>query len=307
MFQFLSLKVAAFLAAAPQLVLSLPTDIPTGVSCPNSNGQTVAVGTNSFEIHCGIDYYGGDLALSWESSFQNCITTCQVTAGCESVSYNSAACYMKSTTNSAVENSNVWAAKKVAVGASTSPIVSSSTTTSAPSAPSSITCPASDSQTFTIGSHSYQVQCGIDYYGGDLALSWEDTFSKCLNTCENTVGCIAVSYHGAACYMKSSNNGPSANSAVWAAKKVVIGVSTSSSTSSSTISSSPTTSTSATPSSIACPAADQSIYIAKNGVSYRIECSADRYGEDLSVAWVSSLEGCIDVRCLRMISLRQQS
>jgi len=112
-------------------------------SCLNSDGKIDSISSNSTEIHCGIDHYCGDLALSWETRFLGCVTTSKSTAGCASVSYNGNACYMKSTTNKAIENAHILAAKKVLSESSPSP---------APSLPLNIACSVSDDQTISIGS-----------------------------------------------------------------------------------------------------------------------------------------------------------
>ncbi|KAF2808650.1 uncharacterized protein BDZ99DRAFT_60261 [Mytilinidion resinicola] len=142
-----------------------------------------------------------------------------------------------------------------------------STTTTTTATPSALSCPASDGQTITVGTDSFEIQCGVDYYGGDLSLSWETSLENCIATCESTTGCIIVSYNGAACYMKNQDDGPQTNANIWAAKKV---------------------------GAVACPAADGSTYTARDGAVYKIECSADRYGSDLDIAWVSDLPSCLE-------------
>lgn len=86
--------------------------------------------------------------------------------------------------------------------------------------------------------------------------------------------------------MKDIDNGPQTNANIWGAKKVVT-----------TASSTTTTIATATPTSmpVACPNSDGTTYTAKDGAIFKIECSADRYGSDLDVTWVSDLSSCIEV------------
>ena len=83
--------------------------------------------------------------------------------------------------------------------------------------------------------------------------------------------------------MKSSMNALSSNKTVGAAKKLIVGTS------------SPSSSSTVVATTLTCPTSNQSTYTASTRVAYKIECSVDRYGEDLDAAWVSSLEGFTEV------------
>jgi hypothetical protein len=104
----------------PTLIAALPTSVvststststaapkPTALTCATADGQVVTVGASKFTVACGTDHYGGDLSVSWETSLDNCIATCESTTECIIVSYVGGACYMKSKDNGSQSNANV--------------------------------------------------------------------------------------------------------------------------------------------------------------------------------------------------------
>ncbi|KAF2812620.1 uncharacterized protein BDZ99DRAFT_558824, partial [Mytilinidion resinicola] len=280
----------ALLAIAPTFMAASPLkarQTDSTVSCPDSDGQTVNVGTSSFAITCDYDYYGNDFGVSWVSSFEECLATCDSTTGCVAVSYNGGACYPKSSIAGGETATGVWAAKKV------------------------ISCPDSDGTTYTATDGTvFTIECSIDRYGNDLATTWESNLENCIEACEATSGCVDVSYIPGSpgpCYLKSTAGAAQANADVWGAvNKAALPSSTSSAViSTSTVSTSSTISV-ANPTStpgactggfttgpLSCPASDASCYIDSTGSVYLIECFIDRYDGDLAISWESSLESCI--------------
>jgi PAN domain len=180
---------------------------PVEVSCPDSDGTQFSVGAAVFNIHCGTDYYGGDLARVDAATFGDCLASCASTMGCIDVAYNGNSCYMKSSLNTARQNSNVWGAVLASAEQS---------------AAQQMTCPTNDGATYTAKSgDQFLIQCGADYYGGDLSSLWAETFEDCLEACDTTSGCLDVAYHHPGyCYLKNTLTAPQQNSDVWGAKKL---------------------------------------------------------------------------------------
>lgn len=77
-----------------------------------------------------------------------------------------------------------------------------------------------DQKTYTAkNGGSYTVQCGVDYWGGDLSSVQTSTFEGCMDACDTTTGCIDVSYSSGTCYMKNALNTASTASWVWTGLK----------------------------------------------------------------------------------------
>lgn len=78
-------------------------------------------------------------------------------------------------------------------------------TASPPTQPSTaISCPASNHKPYTFSGKTFRVQCGIDYYGGDLKNLQAATPGACLSACAKTSGCVGMALRGQNCYLKSS-------------------------------------------------------------------------------------------------------
>ncbi|OCK81422.1 hypothetical protein K432DRAFT_17427 [Lepidopterella palustris CBS 459.81] len=95
---------------------------PNGISastpsCSVSDGFCFVVNSAIYRISCFSDDYGDDLSLTWEPTFQSCLTTCSTTTGCIDVSYIPASgngdgpCYMKSNIQAAKPDASVWCAR----------------------------------------------------------------------------------------------------------------------------------------------------------------------------------------------------
>ena len=75
--------------------LSLPTSVATLLIAAGSLFSLVSAASTTcvdnfsdgdffqgFEIACGVDYFGGDLAATVTTSFEECIVICKGTEGC---------------------------------------------------------------------------------------------------------------------------------------------------------------------------------------------------------------------------------
>ena len=142
-----------------------------------------------FEIMCGVDYAGGDIAGVNSASFEACILTCKTTATCVDVSFVGdnivgGSCYMKSHIGATPDSvAHVWTAKKIID--TTVPQVEA------------LTCEGQRSEGAsykTTNGKTFTVVCGQEYAGGDLSATTTDSFETCLDTCSTTVNCIDVSY-----------------------------------------------------------------------------------------------------------------
>ncbi|MCJ1332648.1 hypothetical protein MMC10_009341, partial [Thelotrema lepadinum] len=216
------------------------------LSCVNkqSDGTTYQSGQRSYSIHCGADYYGGDLSSATTSTLDLCIAACDSTDGCIDVSYSGNNCFMKNKLNTLTKNGNV----------NTAVLTSAEPGASDPGPSTGPTCvnDQSNGQQYTATSGAiFDIICGVDYYGGDLTSLGADTFGSCIEACTANAQCVDVSYLGTTCYLKSVLNSPNTYSSVWTAKlhsaNSVSTTSSSSTTPSGTTTVPPTTTT--TPSS----------------------------------------------------------
>ncbi|KAB2570712.1 hypothetical protein DBV05_g10607 [Lasiodiplodia theobromae] len=249
------------LLAAQSLATPTPDKRSAAPSCVNnaSNGQ-VYQGTNSqWNIECGTDYAGGDMGMSWVDSFEACIRDCDATTGCLDVAFvQPNACYKKNVLTPAVANAGVWTAKKAGASSSSS----------------SLTCVnnAANGQSYTTSKGIFNIECGVDYAGGDLSSSTVASFEACINDCASTTGCIDVSYVNGACYKKSTLNSAVQVSSVWTAKL----------------------STASTSSGPSCPASNGLSTTVSTGGAYNILCGTDYAGGDMKEVDTASFEACLE-------------
>ncbi|KAH0354598.1 laccase precursor, partial [Aureobasidium melanogenum] len=196
------------------------------------------------------------------------------------------------------------------------------------------TCPKSNDTIYTSETGSqYKITCYLDYAGNDLKMVWisSNKIADCLAECDATEGCKAIAMSGTACYMKSKAGTPVKNSSVRGA--IFVGkaanstsnipsttsttsgssASSTSLTSSLTVSYSNSSSTSSSSSALptstspACPAANNTVFVADSGATFLIECFVDYAGGDLKSVNIASnriadcvnacdaTEGCIDI------------
>lgn len=108
-------------------------------------------------------------------------------------------------------------------------VSTSSSSTTAASSSTAVTCPASNSTTYTSNGKSFIVECGIDHAGGDLSMVYVNGLKQCIETCAATSGCVNVALSGTACYMKSKI-GSAVYNGVQGARLVITAPTTASST-----------------------------------------------------------------------------
>ena len=109
--------------------------------------------------------------------------------------------------------------------ASTTTTDSSTTTTSSPAAPTDddtldLTCPSDAPVSYDSNDIIFSVSCATDYYGGDFSSLNTDTLQECVDSCASNPACVALSYRGVACYLKSTLTTPIADPNVIGAKAV---------------------------------------------------------------------------------------
>lgn len=226
-----------------------------GPTCPGSNAtQYTSYGREVFNITCGYDHAGGDLASGTSANFQACIELCANTATCVSVTFTggsggtgSGTCYMKSTVGTASANSGVNSAQY----SLTLPALS---------------CPGTDGQTYNLATGaSALMECYTDHVGGDASMTIISTMEACITLCAGTSGCVAVSFapgSGGFCYMKSTLNTGVTNYGVWGARMT-------SNATGSTGTFSP-----------GCPGSNGTSVTDNNGAIFVVECGMDRPGGD---------------------------
>ena len=236
------------------------------LTCVNdaSDGKVYTAPSGAqFTIACGTDYYGGDMGLVQTETFTQCLDACASATGCVDVAYNGNFCYLKNKINEARSDSNVWGAKLV----------------NAPIGPASdLTCENghSDGKTFTAPSGTqFTIECGVDYYGGDLSSQYAETFDDCVKTCDSTSGCIDVAYSNKFCYLKNFVTAPRSDANVWSAKAV--------------------NAKSATD-GLTCQdnKSNGQRYTSHAGTDYQIVCGTDYFGGDISNLYAETMEICLD-------------
>ena len=93
------------------------------------------------------------------------------------------------------------------------------TPTPAPDAPTqcpaSFTCPENNGCSYTDGSRTLTLTCGVDFYGGDFANQYAASLQACTQACAGDAQCVAASFVGGkgagTCYLKNTKNGGSSN------------------------------------------------------------------------------------------------
>ena len=248
---------------------------------------TTAHGT-VFQVLCGVDYAGGDIAAKDTDTFEACILACEGTAGCIDVSYVGSTCYMKSQLGDAITDRDwIWTAKVVA---------------SRP--PLSCDNNASDGEVYQATNNDFTITCGKDYAGGDLAGLSTPTFEGCIQACDANPECLNVAYVYGACYLKKEQNPAVDSVAVWGAVRIVDSASTTTAAASTTATATTAASTTVASASASATATstplscenNASNYVkyttSKNGL-YQVMCGVDYGGGDLAGVTTASFEDCI--------------
>lgn len=262
----------------PLALLGLAGLTAAGPANPTCAGEashgdvyTAAAG-GQYDILCGTDYAGGDIAATNTPTFAGCIDACDANPKCIDVSYAGESCYMKGSLGTAyTDRSWVWTAKKR--------VTNAVTPTNSP------TCDggASDKTTFTsTGGKTFQILCGVDYGGGDMGATNTPTFAACINACSDAQGCVDVSYVNGACYMKNTLNTLNQAGHVWTAKLVPAGGNSG-------------TQTPPTPNAkLSCEGnKDNGKIFEGTNYNFEITCGIDYAGGDLLGTSADSFEACM--------------
>ena len=257
-----SLLVSSFAVYAIPISESL---FERSLSCNGnvSDGTTYTTASSSYQIHCGTDYYGGDLPSTTTATFEDCLSACDSATGCLAVAYVSGSCYLKSKVNAPTANDGVWGAKR----------------TDAPAQTLSCANNQSNGTTYQSGQQSYTILCGVDNYGGDISSITTSTLELCIAACDSTNGCIDVSYSGNTCYMKNKLTTWTKNG----------NVDTAILTSAEQGASNPSP-----PGGPSCDESDGQQYTASSGAIFDIICGVDYYGGDLISLDAAAFETCIE-------------
>lgn len=125
-----------------------------------------------------------------------------------------------STSSSGIQSStSSTGITSVTTASNTITTISSSTVAVESTAPTDVSCPASNGTTVTSGGKKFLIECGIDHVGGDLTSLNVNSFAACIDACAQNAQCVDVALSGAACYLKSTL-GAAVNNGVWGAKLV---------------------------------------------------------------------------------------
>lgn len=164
------------------------------MQCPAWNGSLYNTTTaSSFEIDCSTDFVAGDMHMVYTNTIEECISTCDQTAGCVGTAYTGNACYLKNDVSQPIASSSVIGAQLVAPRNVTGRT-------------SYISCPSWNGTWYnsTLTGSNWQVNCDVDHAGGDLSMTYTSTLEQCISACDYAPGCVDVVLNGNACYLKSS-------------------------------------------------------------------------------------------------------
>ncbi|GAB1319992.1 hypothetical protein MFIFM68171_10202 [Madurella fahalii] len=241
----------------------------TCVGGASDQSTYTSVSGTVFQILCGIDYAGGDIAGTDKTTFAECIDACATTPGCVDVSYAGTACYMKNKLGEAAERDWVWTAKVVEPG------------TGGANEDPSLSCEdnKSDGEIFEATVDSFEVTCGKDYAGGDLLGLSTASFEECIEACDARSDCLNVAYVNGGCYLKGEQKAAVDNAAVWGAVRKP-----------------KTTPTTTDNKPLDCgegKPSDGKRYGSPSGGLYQILCGVDFGGGDLTATTTSTFEECI--------------
>ncbi|KAH9828843.1 PAN domain [Teratosphaeria destructans] len=277
--------------ASATTITSAPAASSSAPSCPYSNNTIYTASSgNQYVIECGVDHAAGDMGSTYvNDSLLECLNVCDSTPGCVDVSLSGAACYLKSTLGTALNDVGIQGARLLTSSTSPSAFKTSSSTTASPTA-TGPTCPQSNNTVWTDSTgDQYMIECGIDRAQGDIATMDVSSLGQCISKCSSTWGCVDVSLSGVACYMKNSIGAKSYNSDVLGARLVGNIYPSSSSTATATA-----TGAVAAQTPLQCPDDNSTVYTASSGLQYLLSCDADYSGGDSTNVKVSSWSDCID-------------
>ncbi|KAF3009848.1 hypothetical protein E8E13_010523 [Curvularia kusanoi] len=185
---------------------------------------------------------------------------------------------------------------------------------SAPICPAAPTCPQDDQCDYSSNGVVLQVACSTDYYGGDLQLVQSATLQDCLQACAANSQCVALSYTGQNCYLKSSLESGQSNANVIGGAVLSRPTATASSAASTSTAAATTTvavtttfastttvasttsvasaAPTACPATYTCPENNGCLLSGSNSQIYQVTCGTDYYGGDLPSQSTDSFEDC---------------
>ncbi|KAJ8112249.1 hypothetical protein OPT61_g5343 [Boeremia exigua] len=277
---FKAVFAASVLAASSLVngaVISTRQQASTSQSCtnmaPGEGFVTKLASGVQFEVTCGRDYYGSDLAdgLRWPGSFEGCLAACDAEPACKAISWTNGPCYLKGEPSELRGGDNVWTAKK----------------NPAPTCDGSVN---SDGASYITSAGNFEIMCGKDFGGNDLPSVQTESFAGCIEHCAADEKCVDVSYVYGSCYPKFAMGTPSDASWVWTAKflgtRASAGVTPSPSV------------PGATPPVDTAPKALSCIGKENDGAKYgqfTVECGVDHFAADIgAVPTTTTFEECMD-------------
>lgn len=173
----------------------------TKLSCDGntSDGKIYKATNDNFEITCGKDYAGGDLLGLGTSTFEECIQACDAHAECVNVAYVSGGCYLKKDQKPAVDSAAVWGAVRKPATATATASATATAPTATPASTQSSKAPlscennASNFVKYTSPKNGlYQIMCGVDFGGNDIAGTTAGSFEECIAACDENTACVDV-------------------------------------------------------------------------------------------------------------------
>ncbi|KAI7309518.1 hypothetical protein KC326_g7016 [Hortaea werneckii] len=303
-----------------------PVSTPNGGSCSAlaaQNGTYTDENGNTYQVRCGYDYAGPNLATAGVSSYSKCFAACDAVKSCVSFSYlggsGGGTCYLKAYTtgapSSGVDGAQLisgpsgpssgsptqssTAGTSVASETGTQSVSSSAATPTA--TPGSASCQQLGDEYTEASNRTYTVQCGFDHQGGDLKSVSSNSFQGCFPQCDATAGCVGFAYVGGSgpgtCYLKNQITTGNANSNVDFAFTNTTSSSTSSQASGTATGSASSTVTgsesSNAPSATGGSCASYtSPFTDANNQTYIVECGTDHVGGDLTSVSSPSFGEC---------------
>ncbi|KAI7653774.1 hypothetical protein KC318_g14012, partial [Hortaea werneckii] len=185
-----------------------------------NNGQQYTDSSNvTYTVRCNSDNSQGSYSVVGVSSggFATCFAACDESSSCAGFTYsgdaNSGNCYLKSGEGTYIAaGGNLVSAFRV--GGSPSGGTPSSSSMGPVSTPNGGSCSALAAQNGTYtdeNGNTYQVRCGYDYSGPNLATAGVSSYSKCFAACDAVKSCVSFSYlgdsGGGTCYLKGYTTG----------------------------------------------------------------------------------------------------
>ncbi|KAI7014941.1 hypothetical protein KC355_g4506 [Hortaea werneckii] len=303
-----------------------PVSTPNGGSCSAlaaQNGTYTDENGNTYQVRCGYDYSGPNLATAGVSSYSKCFAACDAVKSCVSFSYlgdsGGGTCYLKGYTTGA-PSSGVDGAQLISgpsgpssgsptqsstagtsVASETGTQSVSSSTATSTATPGSASCQQLGDEYTDASNRTYTVQCGFDHQGGDLKAVSSNSFQGCFPQCDAIAGCVGFAYVGGSgpgtCYLKNQITTGNANSNVDFAFTNTTSSSTSSQASGTATGSASSTVTrselSNAPSATGGSCASYtSPFTDANNQTYIVECGTDHVGGDLTSVSSPSFGDC---------------